>query len=313
MDFTYVGNTVYGVLLAAAGLATSGASAEKLSGQAVFVTNGAPMPYWDFVAKLLAGLKYNASFTCRGYVPAAAGYCRRGLMVDVASCWCIRARPQRGSAPGGRQCGVPHPAHPGRCTVAQSAVHQAPLPQHLLQQRQGGFPSRLRGNTRGSHQHPRLTLSFAWPTQAKTLLGYKPLWSIDQGLTLTLRSFRRLRNPDAEGNAASDIDESQLPQCVPPTPPTTRVLLACCNDLWVRARACRYTAEEVARHTNDDDAWLIIDGKVYDVSDYVLTHPGGDAIMNNVGQDVSAGFHGPQHPKSVHDTVKAFLIGTLKK
>lgn len=52
--------------------------------------------------------------------------------------------------------------------------------------------------------------------------------------------------------------------------------------------------------------------QVYDVSDYVLSHPGGDAIMNNVGHDVSEGFHGPQHPKSVHDTVKAFLIGRLK-
>ena len=48
------------------------------------------------------------------------------------------------------------------------------------------------------------------------------------------------------------------------------------------------------------------------MSDYVLSHPGGDAIMNNVGHDVSEGFHGPQHPKSVHDTVKAFLIGRLK-
>ena len=51
--------------------------------------------------------------------------------------------------------------------------------------------------------------------------------------------------------------------------------------------------------------------QVYDVSEYVLRHPGGDAIMTNMGRDVSVGFHGPQHPKSVYDTVKNFLIGRL--
>ena len=57
----------------------------------------------------------------------------------------------------------------------------------------------------------------------------------------------------------------------------------------------RIPAEEVAKHCSEADAWIIVDGKVYDVTDYVSIHPGGDAILRNVGDDSSAGFHGNQH------------------
>ena len=40
-------------------------------------------------------------------------------------------------------------------------------------------------------------------------------------------------------------------------------------------------------------------------------HPGGDAILNNVGGDSSAGFHGPQHPASVWDLLAKYYIGKL--
>ena len=35
-----------------------------------------------------------------------------------------------------------------------------------------------------------------------------------------------------------------------------------------------YTKEEVLKHNKNGDAWLIIDDKVYDVSDWT-DHPGG--------------------------------------
>ena len=40
-----------------------------------------------------------------------------------------------------------------------------------------------------------------------------------------------------------------------------------------------FTKEEVSKHNTKDDCWLIIHGKVYDVSDYVDEHPGGDVIL----------------------------------
>lgn len=42
-----------------------------------------------------------------------------------------------------------------------------------------------------------------------------------------------------------------------------------------------YSREEVARHTTPGDAWTIIDGKVYDISNYLSKHPGGVTILLN--------------------------------
>lgn len=41
-------------------------------------------------------------------------------------------------------------------------------------------------------------------------------------------------------------------------------------------------------------------------------HPGGDAILANVGGDASVGAHGPQHPPSMWDVVKDYYIGDLQ-
>eukprot|EP00616_Rhizochromulina_sp_CCMP1243_P001703 CAMPEP_0118993064 /NCGR_PEP_ID=MMETSP1173-20130426/54376_1 /TAXON_ID=1034831 /ORGANISM="Rhizochromulina marina cf, Strain CCMP1243" /LENGTH=117 /DNA_ID=CAMNT_0006944289 /DNA_START=1 /DNA_END=351 /DNA_ORIENTATION=+ len=58
-----------------------------------------------------------------------------------------------------------------------------------------------------------------------------------------------------------------------------------------------FTVEEVAEHNKAEDLWLIVDGKVYDVTNYYEGHPGGeDAMLRNAGTDVTKGFKGPQHP-----------------
>lgn len=72
-----------------------------------------------------------------------------------------------------------------------------------------------------------------------------------------------------------------------------------------------YTAAEVAAHNNKHDLWVIIDGKVYNLTPYVIPHPGGDAIAQHAGGDATEGFHGLQHPEHVQDTVKKYIIGRL--
>ena len=73
-----------------------------------------------------------------------------------------------------------------------------------------------------------------------------------------------------------------------------------------------FSRSEVAKHTNADDVWIILKGKVYNVTPYVQEHPGGEAILRNAGGDATDGFFGPQHPDRVFDLIDDFLIGTLE-
>lgn len=36
-----------------------------------------------------------------------------------------------------------------------------------------------------------------------------------------------------------------------------------------------YTLEDVAKHNKDGDLWVVINGKVFDLTTYMDTHPGG--------------------------------------
>jgi len=73
-----------------------------------------------------------------------------------------------------------------------------------------------------------------------------------------------------------------------------------------------YSAEEVKSHNKKDDLWIIVKGKVYDVTSYVEEHVGGDAILRNPGLDNTEGFFGDQHPEKAHDMLPEFYIGQLQ-
>ena len=80
-----------------------------------------------------------------------------------------------------------------------------------------------------------------------------------------------------------------------------------------------YSKAEVAKHATEGDLWLLIRPrgsdtlKVFDLSDYADQHPGGDAIYRNAGGDATEGFHGPQHPPTVHDLIDEYYIGWLEE
>lgn len=39
-----------------------------------------------------------------------------------------------------------------------------------------------------------------------------------------------------------------------------------------------FTLEEIAKHNKQDDAWIILDGNVYDVTSVLEWHPGGEIL-----------------------------------
>ena len=72
----------------------------------------------------------------------------------------------------------------------------------------------------------------------------------------------------------------------------------------------KYSRAEVAKHTKADDCWIIVRGKVYDVSNYLHLHQGGDeAILRVAGTDATEQVEGPQHPGTVPQLLQRFLIG----
>ena len=73
------------------------------------------------------------------------------------------------------------------------------------------------------------------------------------------------------------------------------------------------TASEVGKHSTTDDCWTIIDGNVYDMTQFFNRHPGGaSAIQGLCGRDGTSEFRG-QHGsiREPNSELEAFKIGVL--
>jgi len=69
-----------------------------------------------------------------------------------------------------------------------------------------------------------------------------------------------------------------------------------------------YTLDEVAEHALPDDCWIVIDGVVYDVTEFPSEHTGGaEAVIQWCGQDASHGFNTKNGSNGSH-SVKSKLF-----
>ena len=130
---------------------------------------------------------------------------------------------------------------------------------------------------------------------------------------------RRAAGPMREGTTR-DRDNYANPRrlsFLPPAPPPTATEDAA--DAPAAAAAApaptplpRYTLAEVAQHCTEDDAWVIIDERVYDVTRFVDKHPGGVGPMLNLAgkdcTDVFANYHAARVYKTM---LPGFLIGEV--
>ena len=59
----------------------------------------------------------------------------------------------------------------------------------------------------------------------------------------------------------------------------------------IQSNGTNYTQTEVAKHNQPSDCWLIINNRVYDVTNYLGMHPGGpDIIAQYCGADATQAF-----------------------
>ncbi|XP_064620967.1 acyl-CoA Delta-6 desaturase-like [Lineus longissimus] len=74
------------------------------------------------------------------------------------------------------------------------------------------------------------------------------------------------------------------------------------------------TLEEVSKHGQKGDNWIVISGQVYDVTDWSRRHPGGSRLLNLLaGQDATEPFHAFHNDLNyVTKFLKAVRVGVLR-
>jgi cytochrome b involved in lipid metabolism len=75
---------------------------------------------------------------------------------------------------------------------------------------------------------------------------------------------------------------------------------------------------ELAKHNSASSCWLLISGKIYDVTSYMDQHPGGSGtIISHCGQDATVAYdtkdRGRPHSSQATDMLSSYYIGDLNQ
>ncbi|KAL5702678.1 Cytochrome b5 isoform B [Ranunculus cassubicifolius] len=73
-----------------------------------------------------------------------------------------------------------------------------------------------------------------------------------------------------------------------------------------------FTLSQVSEHNSAKDCWLIIFGKVYDVTKFLEDHPGGDDVLiSATGKDATDDFEDVGHSTSARAMLDEFYVGEI--
>ncbi|XP_053951970.1 uncharacterized protein LOC129237424 isoform X2 [Anastrepha obliqua] len=74
-----------------------------------------------------------------------------------------------------------------------------------------------------------------------------------------------------------------------------------------------YTLDAVKQHNTPDDLWIVIDGKVYDVTKFRNEHPGGEETLDEVaGRDATREFVDVGHSQEARQMLTKYYIGDVE-
>ncbi|CDK26067.1 unnamed protein product [Kuraishia capsulata CBS 1993] len=73
-----------------------------------------------------------------------------------------------------------------------------------------------------------------------------------------------------------------------------------------------YTFDEIAQHNTREDLWIVYNGEVFDCSEYLDEHPGGEeVIMECGGTDSTEPFDDIGHSEDAKEMLEGMKIGVV--
>ncbi|XP_019459775.1 PREDICTED: cytochrome b5-like [Lupinus angustifolius] len=73
-----------------------------------------------------------------------------------------------------------------------------------------------------------------------------------------------------------------------------------------------YTFDEVAKHNHKKDCWIVVHGKVYDVTPFLDDHPGGDEpLLMATGKDATIDFEDIGHSDTAIEDMQQYYVGEI--
>ena len=131
------------------------------------------------------------------------------------------------------------------------------------------------------------------------LISLKGLFkSIVQSFSDSLNGLEKERTRKFHNSPVSQLDNPKIGiEKEPKHPITTK-----CDGV---------TTQELKSHSNKNDAWISLNRKVYDITDYIRRHPGGSTIMKGVGTEATVLFNKYHHWVNYDFILKSRYIGPL--
>ncbi|XP_047383972.1 cytochrome b5 type B isoform X1 [Sciurus carolinensis] len=73
-----------------------------------------------------------------------------------------------------------------------------------------------------------------------------------------------------------------------------------------------YRLEEVMKRNSSKELWLVIHGRVYDITRFLNEHPGGEEVLlEQAGTDASESFEDVGHSSDAREMLKQYYIGDV--
>ena len=118
------------------------------------------------------------------------------------------------------------------------------------------------------------------------------------------------------GDVGQDLPKNQQPSSSSQTETKVQTQIQTqTQSQTVSDPSIQLTLQEVAKHNSQSDCWLIIENKIYGVTNYLNSHPGGvSAIVSYCGKDATQAFNVTMpHSQNAHNILVGFYIGDLNQ